>query len=129
MNSLHINRLEDAVHDIASNSRTVRTILNAVTEDVKGIHEIAMITPSLPALESAINSVLHINNLVIKNVVGVDRGRVVSSLFPVKDLQRVLMKGEKEHQLTLCLLRMPYTTTIPYWSRSLHRMLWSFISL
>ncbi len=29
-----------------------------------------------------------------------DRGRVASSLFPVKDLQRVLMKGEKEHQLT-----------------------------
>ncbi len=60
---------------------------------------------------------IHINNLVIQNVVDADRGRVTSALFPVKDLQRVLMKGEKERQLTP-LLRMPYNTTIPYWSRS-----------
>ncbi len=78
----------------------MRTALNAVIEDVKGVHEMALINQALPALESAINSVLHINNLVVQNVVDADRGRVTSSLFPVKDLQRVLMKGEKEHQLT-----------------------------
>ncbi len=100
MNSLHINRLEHAVQNIASYSRTVRTALKAVTEDVKCIHEMALINQALPALESSISSVLHINNLVIQNVVDADCGRVTSSLFPVKDLQKVLMKGEKEHQLT-----------------------------
>ncbi len=87
MNSLNISRLEHAVQGIASCSRTVRTALNLVIEDVKGIHEMALINQALPVLESAINSILHINNLVIQNVVDADRGRVTSSLFPVKDLQ------------------------------------------
>ncbi len=100
MNSLHIDRFEHAVQDIASYARTVRTALNAVIEDMKDIHEMGLINQALPTLESAINSVLRTNNLVIQNVVDADRGRVTSSLFPVKDLQRVLMKGEKEHQLT-----------------------------
>ncbi len=99
MNSLHINRLEHAVQDIASYSRTVRTAFNLVTEDVKGIHEMALINQALTALESAVNLVLHINTLAIQNVVDADRGRVTSSLFPVKDLRRVLMMGEKEHKL------------------------------
>ncbi len=97
-NFLHINRHEHAIQDIASYSWAVRIALNLVIEDVKGIHEMALINQVLPALESAVNSVLHISNLAIQNVV--DRGRVTFSLFPVKDLQRVLMKGEKEHQLT-----------------------------
>ncbi len=96
MNSLHTDRPEHAVQDITSYSRIVRTALNAVTEDVKGIHKMALINHALPALESAINSVLHTNNLVIQNAVDADRGRVTSSPFPIKDLQRVLMKGEKE---------------------------------
>ncbi len=81
----------------------MRIALNAVIEDVKGIHEMALINQALPALEeSAINSVLHINNLVIQNVVDAHRGRVTCFLFPVKDLQRVLMKEEKEHQPFVC---------------------------
>ncbi len=100
MKSLHTDRLEHAVQDIASYSRTVRIALNALIEDVKGLHEMTLINQALPALESAINSVLHTNNLVIQNVMDADRGGVTSSLFPVKELHRVLMKGEKEHQLT-----------------------------
>ncbi len=65
MNSLHINRLEHAIHDIASYSTAVRIALNLVSEDVKGIHEMALINQALPALESAVNSVLHINILAI----------------------------------------------------------------
>ncbi len=87
MNSVHIDRLEHAVQDIYSYSRAVRTALNTVIEDVKGLHEMARINQALPALESAINLILPTNNLVIQNVVDADRGRVTSSLFPVKDLQ------------------------------------------
>ncbi len=43
MNSLHINILEHAIQDIASYSRAVRIALNLVIEDVKGIHEMALI--------------------------------------------------------------------------------------
>ncbi len=95
MNSLHIYRLEHEIQDIASYSRAVRIALNSVIKDLKGKHEMALINQALPALESAVSSILHINTLAIQNVVGADRGRVTSSLFPVKDLQRVSMKGEK----------------------------------
>ncbi len=80
MNSLHINRLEHAIQDIASYSRTVRIALNLVIEDVKGIHEMTLINQALPALKSAVNSVIHINNLFIQNVVDADCDRVTSSL-------------------------------------------------
>ncbi len=40
---------------------TPGTALNLVIEDVKGPHEMALINQALPALESAINSVLHTN--------------------------------------------------------------------
>ncbi len=69
----------------------MRIALNLVIEDVKSIHEMALINQALPALESAVNSV----TLAIQNVVDADRGWV-TSLFPVKDLR----KGEKELQLT-----------------------------
>ncbi len=63
MNSLHVNRLEHAIKDIASYSRAVMIALNLMTEDVKGIHEMALINQALPVLESAVNSVLHISTL------------------------------------------------------------------
>ncbi len=72
MNSLHNNRLGHALQDIASYSKAVRIALNLVIEDVKGIHEMALINQALPALESAINSVLIITTLVIQNVVDAD---------------------------------------------------------
>ncbi len=118
MNSLHINRLEHAIQDIASYSRAVRIAFNLVIEDVKGIHEMALINQALPALESTVNSVLHINTLAIQNVVNTDRGRVTFSLFPVKDLQRVLMKREKEHQLTPLFAAHAIHHYYPLWSRS-----------
>ncbi len=43
INSLYIDRFEHAVQYIASYSRTVRTILNGVIEDVKSLHEMAII--------------------------------------------------------------------------------------
>ncbi len=109
MNSLHINRLDHAVQDIASYSRTMRTALNLVIEDVKGIHELALINQALPALESAIDSVLHINNFVIQNVLGADRGRVTSSLFPVKDLQcfNEGRKGTPTNPFVCCACHTP----------------------
>ncbi len=64
-------------------------------EDVKGIHEMALINQAFPALESAVNSVLHINTLAIQNVVDAD---VVG--WPLLSSLSVLMNGEKEHQLT-----------------------------
>ncbi len=55
------------LYKTTSYSRTVKTALNLMIEDVKRIYEMALINQALPALESAVNSVLHINNLVIQN--------------------------------------------------------------
>ncbi len=71
MDSLHIDRLEHAVQDIASYSRTLGNALNEVIWNMGNLHEMALVMLALPALESAINSVLHTDNLVIQNVVAV----------------------------------------------------------
>ena len=46
------------------------------------------------------NSLLRTNALVIQNVVDAIRGRVPDSLFPVRDLLKVLEIGETEYKLT-----------------------------
>ncbi len=115
MNSLHINRLEEAVQDIASYSRTVRTALNAMIADVKGIYEMVLINQALPALESAINSVLHTNNLVIQNVVDADRGWETSSLFHVKDFAESFnerRKGTPTNPFVCCACHTPLLSLI-----------------
>ncbi len=77
-------------------------------EDVKGIHEMALINQALPALESTINSVLHINNLVIQNVVDIDHGKVTSSLFPVKDSQSFNeTRNDRQQKAYWLMTRLP----------------------
>ncbi len=114
VNSLHIDRPEHVVQDIASYSRTMRTAPNTVTEDMKGLHEIALINQASPALERAINSVLHTNNLVIQNVVDAVHGGVTSSLFPVKDLQSFneRKKGTPTNTFVCCACYIPLLSPI-----------------
>ncbi len=70
MNSLHISRLEHAVQDIAFYSRTLASSVNELWTGMELVLQV------LFALESAVNSVLHTNALVIQNVVDADCGRV-----------------------------------------------------
>lgn len=100
MNSFHISRLEHAVQDIASYSRTLGSSINELWTGMANMYQMELVLQTLPALESAVNSILHTNALVIQNVVDADCGRVTSSLFPVRDLQKALKIGVENHQLT-----------------------------
>ncbi len=99
-NSKHIARLEQHVHDIASYTATLRLSLNKVFSTIKSLYDLNIIGQALPAMENAVNSLLRTNALVIQNVVDAARGRVTSSLFPVKDFIKTLEIGETEYQLT-----------------------------
>ncbi len=46
------------------------------------------------AVENAVNSPLHINSLIIQNIVDAARGSVTSSLLPVKDFLKIVDLGE-----------------------------------
>ena len=50
-------------------------------------------------MENTVNSLLYANNIIIRNIVGAARGRVTSSLFPVKDFLRTLALGVKKYKL------------------------------
>ncbi len=80
--------------------RTLATSVNELWSGMDNVYHMGVVLQALPALESAINSILHTNTLVIQNVVDADCGRKTSSLFPVRDLQRALEIGVEDHQLT-----------------------------
>ena len=53
----------------------------------------------MPALENAVNSLVHTNQEIISNVVDAVHGRVSPTLFPVKDFLHALALGEQEYGL------------------------------
>ncbi len=65
MNFLHISRLEHAVEKIASYSRILATSVNELWTGMENVYHMGVVLQTLPALESAVNSVLHTNALVI----------------------------------------------------------------
>ncbi len=54
----------------------------------------------MSALEFTVNYLLHTNTPVIQNIVDAIHCRYTSSLFPVKDLTKVLESVKEEHQIT-----------------------------
>ena len=57
------------------------------------MYDVIVVNQALPALENTVNSLLHVNNVIIQNM---PRGRV-TSLFPVKDFLRTLALRIKEY--------------------------------
>ncbi len=100
LNSRNIAKLEQQMHDVASYTATLRSSLNKMLTSIKHIYEMTTIGQALPALENPVTSLLRSNSLIIRNVVDATRGRVTDSLFPVKDLLKILEIGEAEYKLT-----------------------------
>ena len=53
----------------------------------------------LNVLDNSIRTIIHANDLILRNVVDASRGKVTSSLMPVKDLLHILTLAEKRHKL------------------------------
>ncbi len=63
------------------------------------MYDFMTISQLLLVLETAVNSLLHTNQLVVQNVVDAAHGRVTPTLFPVKDFIHVLNIGKMEYEL------------------------------
>ena len=111
---MNIARQNLHVQDLALYSDALSFSLNNVLKQASGVQEILVMNQALSNLENTVNSLLHANLLVIQNLVDAARGRVTSSLFPVKDLLHTLNIGKKDFDL--CLTPGVYSITIPYWS-------------
>ena len=53
----------------------------------------------LAALETSVTSIVHTNELVLRNVVDASRGKVTSALLPVKDLLHALTLARAKFSL------------------------------
>ena len=86
---------------LAVYSKEIRISITTVTSNVNSMYDVIVVNQALPALKNTVNSLLHANNVIIQNMVNAARGRVTSSLFPVKDFLRTLALGVKEYDLNL----------------------------
>ena len=99
-NSMNIARLKLYVQDLALYSDALSFSLNNVLKQASSVQEILMMNQALSNLENIVNSLLHTNLLVIQNLVDTARGRMISFLFPVKDLLHTLNIGKKDFDLS-----------------------------
>ena len=100
LNSRNIVKLNQHIKNIEKHAELLRTQLNKAFTNIRNIHHYAVIGEALSALENAAASLLHTNERIVSNIVDAARGRVTSSLFPVKDFRRALEIGSKEYDLT-----------------------------
>ena len=68
----------------------VKAVKNIYFAAIKQLQIFTTIDSTLNSLETATNSFLYSNQLVINNLVDAARGRVTASLFPLRDLRRVI---------------------------------------
>ena len=99
MNSKNLARLDQHVKDLGVYVNILQTSLNVVVKDTGRISHILLIMQALPALENHVNSLMHANQLVMRNLVDAVHGRVTPSLFPISDLRHSLRLGKVEHGL------------------------------
>ncbi len=100
LNSQNIKRLEQQVQDIASYTNILKFSLNTMLVYIRNIYSANVVVQALAALQNVVNSFLHTNSLIVQNIVDTARGRVTSSLFPVKNFLKVLNLGENAYKLT-----------------------------
>lgn len=99
LNSENIARLEMLLKDLTSYATEMRSSINNLLEEDEDIHAVLIMNQALSILDSTLNSLLHTNRIVIQNLIDAGRGKVTSSLFPVKDLLRTLNIGKLDFNL------------------------------
>ena len=101
LNCVNIAKLEQHVHDLAeySDKLMLTLTLNDVLAEFDGMYSLAVVNQVLPVLENTVTSLTNTNKLIIENIVDAARGRVTSSLFPVRDFLYVLEITETTYKL------------------------------
>ncbi len=84
---------------------------------------------ALSTLQTAVSSLLHTNSVMVQNIVDASRGKVTSTLFPVKDFLHVLaLDAFQNINLHRSLIIRPFTNIIPCWNLFSHPTLLSYMS-
>lgn len=99
LHNRNIAKLEQHINDLGRHAELLRIQLNEALTNIKKLQAFAVIREALSALESTAASLLHTNEHLIRNVVDAARGRVTSSLFPVKDFLHALAVGKTDYNL------------------------------
>lgn len=99
LNCKQIDRLGKQMHDKISYINVLAPSLNILMKVTKILYPLYVINQALSALEFIVHSLLHTKILMIPNTVYAMRYRVNSSLYPSKDLTKVLEYGKNEHDL------------------------------
>ena len=99
LNNQNIARLEQHTLDLEKHANLLRISLNDAFARITTINVLTFVREAISTLEIAATSLLHTNERLIRNVVDAARGRVTSSLFPVKDFLQVLELGSADYNL------------------------------
>ncbi len=99
INCRNIARLEKHVSDLGLYVNQLKSALNNVLTTVDSMYDFMTVSQLLPVMETAVNSLLHTNQLVVQNVVGAAHGRVPPTLFSVRELLHALNTGKMEYKL------------------------------
>lgn len=86
LNRRNIDRLNHKLHTLLNYTNQLKSSLNetfARLNELYVFHEASLL---LAALETSVTSIMHTNELILRNVVDASRDKVTSSLLPVKDL-------------------------------------------
>ncbi len=95
INCRNIARLKKHVSDLGLYVNQLKLALNNVLTSVDKMYDFM----TIPVLETAVSSLLDINQLVVQNVVDGAHGRVTPTLFPIRDFLHAFNIGKMEYEL------------------------------
>ncbi len=101
--NLHHNqptKLESNLNELLQYSNDLATVLNHALLCLDVINHVVVIDQVLHVFKASLDSVLSINEAIIRNLVDAANGRVTTSLFPVEDLLHTLETGQSTYKLT-----------------------------
>ena len=75
------------------------TSMNRILTTMNSMYDFLLLSQALPALENTVNSLLHVNQIIVQNVVDAALGQVTPTLLPVQDFRQALELGEREYGL------------------------------
>ena len=99
LNCRNIERLDNNVQVVFNYTNQLRSSINLAFANLNKLYAFNEVSLVLTALETSITSILHANELILRNIVDASRGKVTSSLLPVKDLLHVLTTAENNYTL------------------------------
>ena len=99
LNCKNIERLNQNVHTLFNYTTQLKGALSEAVVKINELYAFHEVSLLLAALETSVMSIMHTNDLILRNVVDASHGRVTSALLPVADLLHVLKLAQRKFSL------------------------------